>query len=70
MLSLTHELRAVVNGVTYYGSNTDTPESLIDGYGTLINEYFGYDPLKTFNGKDIFIRFNTLHLALGVSLYF
>lgn len=70
MLSLSHEQRVVVNGVTYYRNENDTFESLLDGYGNLINDYFGYDPFKTFNGRDIFVKIHTFHLTFGVSLYF
>ncbi|MDD5066829.1 MAG: CsgG/HfaB family protein [bacterium] len=70
MLSLTHNNKAIVNGVTYYRNESDTPDSLLDGYGYLINDYFGYDPFKTFNGRDVYVKFHTFHLTMGVSFYF
>jgi TolB-like protein len=66
MFSLIRSDTAEVNGVTYYKG---TP-AMEGGYGALINDLFGYDPFKTFNGNDVYVNVNNLQVFASVSLYF
>jgi len=67
MFSLDKRTIAEVNGVNYYKG---TPEAEATGYGSLINDFFGLDPFKTFSGKDVFVNVNNLQSFVSVSFYF
>lgn len=58
--------KAIINGTTYYRNAEGTDE----GYGWLINDRFGYDPFRTFNGEDVYVKTSYFQVNAGLSFYF